>query len=262
MSRPGRWLTAWPPRPAGAAVLLCVPPAGGGCGRYAQWQPLMPPGIGVLGVALPGRERRWSEPPASTLADVVDAVTRELGELTPPELPVVVFGESFGGLIGYEIARQLSGTPGRRPAALAVAACRPPSMWVGAGRGLADDEDELMSLLNLGDLGHEVDAETLAEMLDVLRQDTRLSLTYAGSSHETLACPVHAWGGADDPVVTSEHLDGWQAYAGHSFSRRQFPGGHHFCSQPDQAVGRSLAELMASVPASHSEPLEESLTWW
>src|SRR5260370_7873368 len=76
------------------------------------------------------------------------AVVAEVAELVPADHPMVVFGHSFGALLGYEIARSLRTGRGQRLRGLVVAACVPPGRWVGAGLGLGRDKSELTPLLD------------------------------------------------------------------------------------------------------------------
>ncbi|GAA3118916.1 MULTISPECIES: thioesterase II family protein [Nonomuraea] len=236
----GPWLLPFHAGPPAPATLLCLAPAGAGCGQYRPWQAMAGPEVSVVGVQLPGRETRWAEPPASSVDEVVTGVLGELTALLKPDDPLIVFGQSFGGLLGYEIVRRLADDYGRRPRALVVAGCRPPHMWVGAGRGLAEDDAELTKLLDVRALDEDdLDEDSRELMLDVLRQDARLSLTY---THHAVALPatLEAWGGEDDETVTPGHLDGWRAYAGGGFRRRTFPGGHYFCLERADDVVAAL----------------------
>jgi len=206
--------------PGDRPTLLCLPQAGAGAGQFRQWQQLLPD-ISVVGVQLPGREERWAEPPADSVDAVVDAVAAELGGRR-----LVIFGHSFGGLLGHEIAHRLT------PAALVVAACRPPWMWVGAGHGLVADDVELHRLLEARGLdADDLDEDSREELFEVMRSDARLSLTYVLREREPLTCTVEAWGGDGDDTVSPQQLDGWAPYAGRQFVRRQFAGGHYFCQQ-------------------------------
>lgn len=252
----GQWLAAWHPRPAEHPVLLCVPPAGAGCGQFRSWQPILGPEFTVIGVQLPGRESRWTEPPPARVDQVVAAVIGELITLVPAHRPLVVFGHSFGGLLGYEITRRL-GECRRWPTALVVAACPPPHLWIGTGRGLLEDDETLTQLLDLRALGEdELDEDSRELMLEVLRQDARLSLSYPDplAATDSLAartqCTLEAWGGQHDEIVTVGHLDGWRDYTAGDFRRRQFPGGHYFCLDHVETIIPTLAELFAQQPAT------------
>ena len=250
----GSWLVPWQPRPHAGRnpMLLCVPPAGAGCGQFRSWQTELGGDVSVVGVQLPGRENRWADPEASTVDEAVAAIVAELAELVPPDHPIVVFGHSFGALLGYEIAKRLWRDRGRWPGALVVAGCRPPWMWVGAGRGLVDDAEELTRLLDARGLDPaDLDDDTRDLLVDVLRRDARLSLSYADRDQILLGCPLEAWGGDADTTVTTEQVAGWRGYAGEDFVARTFTGGHYFClDDPRQAV----ALLGPMVQGQFSQP--------
>ena len=234
----GSWLVPWHPRPDERPLLVCVPPAGAGCGQFAAWQTALGDDVSVAGVQLPGRETRWADPEPSAMDEAVGAVVAELTGLVPTGHPTVLFGHSFGGLLGYEIARSLWRHWGTWPVALVVAACRSPREWIGAGRGLAGDEVELNGLLDARGLNPEdMDEDSRELMLEVLRRDARLSLSFAGSGQPVVGCRLEAWGGRDDRTVSREHVVGWRDYAGGGFQEREFPGGHYFCLEtPDPAL--------------------------
>jgi surfactin synthase thioesterase subunit len=224
----GRYLVSWHPEPARQPVLLCLPPAGAGCGQFAAWQSALAPHVALMGVQLPGRESRWADPEPGSVREVVGEVADELGRLLPPGHPVTVFGHSFGALLGYEVVRLLESAGGPAVSALVVAACRPPEHWAGAGRGLVDDPAELDRLLDARSAG-EFDPDTRELLLEMLRADVRLSLTYPAGGRAPVGCPLEAWGGEQDETVTPEQVAGWSRYAGASWRARVFPGGHYFC---------------------------------
>lgn len=237
------WLASWIPDPFTRPALLCLPSAGAGAGQFQRWQNAAGGAVSVLGVQLPGRERRWGEPPASTVDEAVRAVVEALTPLHP-DLPLVVYGHSFGGLLGYEVVRALQGRGGRPVEALVVAACRPPHMWVGAGHGLLDDDEELARLLAARDLGAEdIDEDSREYVLDVLRQDARLSLSYRHLGAVALDCALHGWAGTGDDTVTPAHVEAWHTYTAAAFSYRMFHGGHYFPDHHLDDVVQTLCRL-------------------
>lgn len=255
----GTWLVTWNDTPAPASVLLALPQAGAGCGQYRPWQDALGPDVRVVGVQLPGRENRWAEPEPRDVPAVVDAVCAEFLDLVAPDVPFTVFGNSFGGLLGYEITRRLVHDHGRRPSAFVVAACRAPARWVGAGRGLVADDRALAALLDDRGLGDDdLDEESRELALEVLRRDARLSASYTHTGSPLLPCPVEAWGGRRDTTVTADQLTEWRDHAGAGFTLRIFPGGHYFCLEQDALVHARLRELTAPpalrVPAARRPP--------
>jgi surfactin synthase thioesterase subunit len=243
-------LSVSPAARSDAAVLLCLPQAGAGAGQFQPWQRLAGAGVLVVGVQLPGREGRWREPPAMSMGEIVNGTVAELA--TAGARPLVVYGQSFGGLLGYEVARRLGQLCGMWPRALVVAACRPPNRWVGAGRALFNDEAELSRLLAGGLDASELDEDSRALMLDTLRQDARLSMSFTLAADPVLHCPIHAWGGSCDQTVTSEQLDEWSRFSSIGLHRATFPGGHQFAAQHTEQVVARLVSL--TKPVAEEEP--------
>src|SRR5262245_13917796 len=89
--------------PPGAA-LLCIPFAGGGPASYAEW-PADLPELDVIAASLPGRERRFREPPVRAIG----ALTRWPDRVAPwiEGRGYAVFGHSFGALVAFELVRAL-----------------------------------------------------------------------------------------------------------------------------------------------------------
>ncbi|MFD0635608.1 thioesterase II family protein [Catenulispora yoronensis] len=104
-----------------AVRLFCLPHAGSGPARYLRWADRLP-GIDLIGVCLPGHERRVVEPPLRRVVDIVDA----LADAMAPHLdrPFALLGHSFGGLLAFELARRLE-ADGARPLHLFISGAAP-----------------------------------------------------------------------------------------------------------------------------------------
>lgn len=213
-------------------VLVCLPQAGAGCGVFRSWQDELGPEMTVVGVQLPGRENRFTDPPPDSFADAVHEIVAALKVLDQPK---VLFGHSLGGLLGYEVARALP-VP---PAALVVAASQPPHRGGQAG-GIALDDDEGFAR-TLADKGVDEDLRELA--MAVLRQDAELARTYEDPAGAPVPCDLHVWGGVEDDRVSPEELAEWRRYAGRAFHSREFAGGHDFCLETP-AAAQALATLV------------------
>lgn len=239
------------PKPTGAdprPTLLCLPPAGAGGRQFAPWQKALGGEVRVLGVQLPGRENRWQDRMPDTFDEAVAAIASEVRAQVDPAARLVVFGHSFGGLVGFALSGLLcspDGPPGPRPSALVVSACRPPSHWEGAGRGLVEDDAALSALFDSGDLLSQViDEDTRTMLLGVLRADARLSLSYSTDSGKPLDIPLHAWGANEDVTVTAEQLDGWADHTRGPFTRRRIGGAHHALLREPEPLLSSLSPLL------------------
>jgi surfactin synthase thioesterase subunit len=87
----------------------------------------------------------------------------------------------------------------------------------------------------------DVDSQKL--MLDVLRQDALLSLSYVEPDRPLVGCALEAWGGRDDLTVSPQHVTGWRDYADGEFQERMFPGGHYFCLEEPSPVLNLLGPM-------------------
>jgi surfactin synthase thioesterase subunit len=85
------------PPPGGVRThtrLVCLPPAGGSASAFTAWASLLPAGVDLHALQLPGRGTRLAEP----MPDAFGALLRDLiAELRIADrVPVVLFGHSWG----------------------------------------------------------------------------------------------------------------------------------------------------------------------
>ncbi|MFG1653256.1 thioesterase II family protein [Micromonospora sp. NPDC049275] len=207
----------------------------------------LPAGIDVVGVTLPGRERRIAEGTAQLRVDpggAVDAVLHELRGYPP--LPTVLFGHSMGAafatamvLADRDVCAGLvvSGHPG----CLSAGDLAPPT-WT---------EGELLDLLRVGG---GTPAELLADpvirayLLDLLRCDLTVARRLAiQNDGKRIPVPLTVLGGRQDSLVTMAQLRAWATRAPYGVRQRLFPGGHFYLL--DEAnVEPVAAEISAAFP--------------
>lgn len=85
--------------------LICFPHAGAGGIIYMPWKGVLNEKIGLYTVLLPGREKRIREPLVSEATVLCRQILEEIKEILKP--PYVFFGHSMGGILVYEIMRQI-----------------------------------------------------------------------------------------------------------------------------------------------------------
>lgn len=233
-ARSNSWLVPWA-WDASRPALICVAPAGSGCGRYRRWQAELGNAVSVMGVQLPGRENRAGDPHPSTLDEMVAAIAREAMELIQPGQPLLVFGESYGGFIAYELTRRL-GAHGRWPVALVLAASEPPH--------LRDEPEGLVEHAKRGIADTDLDQDTRAQVLELVRKDVELTRDYVIPADPGVDTQVHIWGAEHDDSATPERLDTWGEFLGTEVRRRQFAGGHVFVMEQGPTIARLLGEIL------------------
>ncbi|MGH9722595.1 MAG: thioesterase domain-containing protein [Bryobacteraceae bacterium] len=239
---------AWFPRldaDSGAAMrLFCFAHAGSGPAAFRAWPKRLPAEIAVAPVCPPGRETRLVEPPFTEMSPLVEA----LGEAIAPQLRTrfAFFGHSMGAAVAFELARWLRRHGHPQPAALIVSAARAPQFRRGHVPGPDPADAELLDQLRrLGAVD-----ETIALVWPALRADTQLYRRYTYTDDAPLDCPIHAFGGNDDPNVQPEHLEAWRQQTRADFTLRIFPGGHFFLRDREVDFLDALAKTMwpGSIP--------------
>jgi medium-chain acyl-[acyl-carrier-protein] hydrolase len=235
------------PDPAARLRLVCLAHAGGGGSVLRPWSVRMPAGVELCAVQLPGREARFGEPAITRMRPLVAALAEGLA----PELdrPFALFGHSLGALLAYELARCLRDTDRPGPVHLfasgsAAPHARPPRTPVHA----LPEAEFIAELRRRGGTPPAVleHAELMQLLLPTLRADFAVSDTYEFTPGPPLACPVTAFGGAEDASVAPPEVERWREVTSGPFAGRVLPGGHFFPYGPSQAalleeVGRALA---------------------
>lgn len=180
-----------------------------------------------------------------TVYDVAD----DLFEGLRPEfdLPYILFGHSFGGLLAYEVVRRVQDAGLREPLAVLIAGARAPHVPTRRPMGHADDSALLAWLVANDGLMREVLAypDFLASILRGIRADLRYADSYLVPDPPAVRCPLHVFAGADDDVIPAEELPRWKHCAGDDFSVTVFPGGHSF---PREQAAALFAAIRDRVP--------------
>ena len=63
-----------------------------------------------------------------------------------------------------------------------------------------------------------------------------------------LSCPIHAFGGSDDPLVSESDLHEWRSRTSGEFSVQILQGGHFYLSDGPQLFA-ALLPLLSRLPA-------------
>lgn len=244
-----------PARPAGRVVfrhggngntavvtLACLPHAGGGVGTFAGWSQRFGPEALVAAAELSGRGSLINEPLHTSLHSLAEAATASLLALTPAR-PLILYGQSIGALIAFEIARELRRLQAPPPAALIVASQKAPHLCHGRDpiHALPDDQF-IREVQRFEGMPPEVleNAELLELLLPSLRNDFALGETYRYRSEQPLNCPLVAFGGTRDPWISAHTLGGWRRHTSGRFTCHVLPGGHFFHQDP----GSQFPELL------------------
>jgi medium-chain acyl-[acyl-carrier-protein] hydrolase len=227
MSHHSCWFTFYP-NPQSRLRLFCFPYAGGNTLSYRQWSAYLP-NLEILLVQLPGRERRFLEPPFTDLNSLVEALVSEI--LPYCDRPFAFFGHSMGGFVAFELTRTLRRRHHPYPAHLLLSGCRAPQLPPShPPLHPLSDADFIQELRRYNGTPEEVlmNSELIQLFLPTLRADFTLVETYCHITELPLDCPITVFGGLQDVEVSPEDLDGWHLHTTRRFTRHLLPGDHFF----------------------------------
>ncbi|MEO3777225.1 beta-ketoacyl synthase N-terminal-like domain-containing protein [Micromonospora sp. B11E3] len=255
------WLLRRTPDPAARLRLFCLPYAGGSASLFRDWADELPAGVDVCPIELPGRQQRHREPAFTQMS----ALARTLAGVLRPhlDLPYAFFGHSMGGLIAFELTRQLrrEGLPG--PAHLYVSAARAPHLpdlepplhrlpearLIEKLRAMNGTPEEMLR-----------DPDAIALYLPVLRADFAMVETRIHHTEAPLDVPLTVFGGERDDKVTRDALAAWRDQAGGDFAVEMLPGDHFFVQRDRAALLAALSRRLThdlarlDAPAAPDDP--------
>ena len=222
--------------------LFCLPHAGSGAAAFYRWKRLLPGGVQVCPVLLPGREIRLAERARLRVNEIVDGLMEELGG--DLGRPYAVFGHSMGALLAYEWVRRIAAEGLPRPTRLIVSGRDAPH-HPAAQRSLHRLEDvAFVEALGkkYGGLpeGFLEDVELREVFLPILRADLEVVETYEFAAGERLASPVMGFAGTRDQSVSEAGLSAWAELTAAGFTEQRFAGDHFYHA----GGGTGQAELM------------------
>ena len=246
-----RWLAYREVNPRARLRMFCFPYAGGGASIYRGWAASLPTDLEICPVQLPGRESRLRDQPFSDVETMIQAIADALAPYM--DLPFVFFGHSMGGLIGFELSRELRRRQRALPLHLFVAGRRAPHLPAREEPIYDLPEPEFLERLRELNgtpeqvLQHE---ELMHLLIPILRADFAVNERYAFAEEEPFDFGISAFGGLGDVEVTREDVEAWRQQTRGRFRIRMLPGDHFFIQSARdlilEAVARDLAEIAAA----------------
>jgi medium-chain acyl-[acyl-carrier-protein] hydrolase len=223
--------------------LFCFPYAGAGPGIFRTWFGRLPGDVDLIAVRMPGRESRFAEAPYTDWANLIDDAAAALRPLL--DLPFLLFGHSFGGMLAYEIARTLQTSGAPLPEALIVSGCRCPHVRPRAVAPYDSPSERLWQWVSNMDgtpaaVLEDKEIRTLIE--PALRADLKLAYTWSSGSR-VVDVPIVTFGGVHDRIVLRGEIEGWRNYTVRPYRHVEFPGGHFFVHTVEPEVVATIASL-------------------
>lgn len=233
--------------------LLCVPYGGGSTLVFQGWQAFFPDDVEVCPVSLPGRGDRLGEPLVPDVYQLVDDLEEEV--LRSVDTPFVLYGHSFGALIGYLLGLRLQargltslrhlcvgafsspggrGNPFQLECLAEIAAAGYPGMPSTEDIQALDTDDlrRLAAILRFP-LRPAMDRSFLRMALPVLVNDIRLVGSFRHEDAVPLDVPITAVHGSGDDRVEEQQMRDWKRWTTRDLDFHVLDGDHFFL-HPDQ----------------------------
>jgi medium-chain acyl-[acyl-carrier-protein] hydrolase len=215
--------------------LVCLPPAGGSAATFKPWVTGLGREFAVEALDVRGR--------GLSLVDLAAELAHSIA--SPGRYAVV--GHSLGGLLAFEIGKQIAALGLPAPEFVVVAGSRPPhrsSSRVFAPLLSLDDDGLIEALASMGAVNPLLRRSPLRGLfMPALRADLELIVGYAGSA-ASLPLRLVAWHGVDDPLASPALGLEWSRYADAGFTHAAVDGGHFFLYERVSVVRGLFRELV------------------
>ena len=183
------------------------------------------------------------EAPFTRLLPLVQKLAQVLVHLM--DVPYAFFGHSMGGLISFELIRELRRQQRPLPAHYFVSGSRAPQL--GSRTAPFHQLPEPLFVKEVVRRYNGIPAVVLQSdeltkiFLPVLKADVELFETYAYTAEEPLDCPITAFGGMQDNQVSQEELAAWRDQTHGAFTFRMFPGDHFYLNEAREILLQAIS---------------------
>ncbi|MBU0484515.1 MAG: alpha/beta fold hydrolase [Proteobacteria bacterium] len=229
-----------------AATVFCLPFAGGSSHSYQELQRFTNSGVKLVGLDLPGRGSRFSEPLLKNLPAVVDDLFSQIkGRLSEN---YAIYGHSLGACLGYLLVKRIIREQCPLPFHLFVSGREAPSSPKKAeNRHLLPRADFFDAVRQFEGTTNEVlENRELMDLFEpVLRADFQALDTYIYEKDLPFDVPITVMHGTDDHVTISD-AQRWQEETTREISLLEFQGGHFFIFKNAKKIVEVFAQSAQS----------------
>lgn len=225
--------------------IFCLPYAGGNALYYSKWAEYFNKEIEIYPIQLPGRENRIGE---CAISDA-KVLCKEIITAIKPylDIPFAFVGHSMGGILCYELTRQLIKDNIAVPEAIFISGTVPPHILKQSEKIYDMPEKEFLKRLvgydNINPKMFEF-KEFYEYFLPTLRADFKLVETYEIEKKESLPCSITVFGGDNDPFVPLKYLKEWNDYSEKNLKIEVFKGNHFYITNHIKNICTIIRETL------------------
>ncbi len=238
-------LACFKPNSAAKYRVFCFPSSGGGATLYRAWADWFPD-CELWAANYPGRESLHSEPFAETIDQVLAPILAQQDLFE--ERPFIVYGHSFGALVGFELVNRLQ-EQGCLANGLCVSARRAPHLP--PHKALVDlpEAEFLKELDEMGGIPQALrqNLDMMNFYLPIIRADLRLNDEFQSDSNKRVQCPIYLFSGSQDRITTAEELTAWATSTEDRFEHVELQGGHFFIQEKAAEFSAQLRSVFATL---------------
>lgn len=192
---------------------------------------MVPSGVDIVPIQLPGRERRVREPFEYSLFNMAEHIADTIEKISADGTPFSVFGHSMGEIIAFETVKLLE-KRNINPVKCFISATD--LRGISALKSVSEmNEDELLKLVSVYGAAQDLQSmkrfpQYFTLFMRIIRADFMMLENYNMDITEKISTPVIAIYFEDDKLVNCKNMKFWESMTVSDFLIVNFPGGHFF----------------------------------
>lgn len=231
--------------------LICFPYAGGNSNFYTRWGSYLGPDIMIHPVHLPGRGSNIKSSSLSDMEYLGSIIAREMSIFKGTRFALV--GTSMGGWIAYHLAQKLFRmNSDLMPECVIICSTASPEYRVGLPELHGVDAATALSRIksfNPACMKTLQYPELASLFLPILQADFKLCRDWKFEKKPRIRCPILAFHGEQDGLVTDNMMYRWKELTDYSFSFTQVVGDHFFSEVPSADFFTTLKKQLNNISA-------------
>lgn len=214
--------------------------AGGSTSLFTALSQQLANAFDIVCIELPGRGHRINEEMHTHLSDLLEELIPEIVQLM--DKPSLFFGHSMGGVLAFELARELAERKEPQPIKLFLSSTPGLTTYSKSDVDYTLPDDELYKTFPHMKPSAIGDVELHTILMKMLRADLKLLDNYVYIKKDQLHIPIVTVYGDNDSRVKREQAERWRYETSGIFKLINRPGGHRYIEQDTAFLNMLLRE--------------------